>query len=100
MSGAGPGSTSGGGEGLSSTGGAGTFHVTVAGVASTFPARSTARTSTVWSPAATAGVYGEAQTVNGPPSSEHSNRDAGSEAPSVNVAPSRSIVVSGGWCRS
>jgi hypothetical protein len=58
--------------------GACTVHEWLAGVASTFPAASRARTWKVWAPAATVYVLGVVQPANAEPSSEHSNVDPAS----------------------
>src|SRR5918992_2585687 len=69
------------------SGASSTFHDRIAGVASTLPAASFARTFSEWSPTLRLEyVFGEAQALNAASSSEHSNVAAASFEENANVA--------------
>ena len=71
-------------------------HVRTAGVASTLPAASVARTRSSRAPSdSPVYVFGELQAANAAPSSEHSNVEPGSLEDSVNVALRDVVVVAG-----
>jgi hypothetical protein len=77
-------------------GGAATVHVRLAGVSSTLPAPSIARTWSVYVPRAMSGsASGESQPANGAPSSEHSNSTSSSFDENV-IVTSLLIVVPAG----
>jgi hypothetical protein len=72
-----------------------TVKARAAGVGSTLPAASRARTAKVCGPSGTLGAYGEVQALNAPPSIAHSNVP-GSLDVNVKGGPPSSSVVSGG----
>jgi hypothetical protein len=85
----------GSGVGVGGTSGS-TVHSCLAGVTSTFPSASMARTSKTWSPTASSGVsYGEVQISNAVAFSEHSNVEPGSLAENSNVAFENWVVAGG-----